>query len=733
MSFVFDQIDAIEKERAEKDQTLQRIRAWRESKKAQNQDPVSSRAGLSDVGSSEMKLESRKNDGFVGGGGGLMSKEVELVHPWPEWIELVERLVQQNYFDHKRKDEDKMIEDLGFNVADVAEDEGFDFTRDWKTVQTALLNFGKDRFDILRSLSRQDLQILVGYGCPSTDKKVVFSSKLLRKHVHLDEGDVCSSCNLRSTCERAYLLTNKEDEARSMDVMRVLLTYGFDAINGSVANESLMKKKSVKTVVRKLLHEVVKLSAVPIDPNLPPPVFKKPPPKVKQPPPPPRKRVGRDDIEMKKGDWLCPKCDFMNFAKNTICLQCDANRPKRQLLPGEWECPQCNFLNYRRNVVCFHCECKRPADDYMVSQQQERQQGPRAHMDKISRCQDVSNAWNFDFDDDESDGADVAAFENADSQKRDEDFPLDRQEQRDTSKSNEDGFYKSSRHPKGYETEYPAPGKPGVGFDDFDDEEDDVDSYEIDSNGANRNSRIDFSDIEVNSESEDIDNVDDTLLVGRRNSPLASDAQFRPRHQKGAFRGSEDAEVDFDTDDLPIKTNMKSSQVSYSKPRSRNKGATSFDSDDDYGLSSDSDDEDFRSRQNKGNKRGSRRDFGRRSGSYSEDEPFSDLENNNGRSFHKNKQRGGKAGQNGRWDSYEGRGDRIRDKRTSFKDNMKRTSRDSRGSSRRSQDNGYNDYRSRGREESSYSQQRGRNSNYGDRSDSYLDEERHRRPRINVR
>lgn len=41
-----------------------------------------------------------------------------------------------------------------------------------------------------RSLSRQDLQILVGYGCPSADKKVVFSAKLLRKHVHLDEGDV---------------------------------------------------------------------------------------------------------------------------------------------------------------------------------------------------------------------------------------------------------------------------------------------------------------------------------------------------------------------------------------------------------------------------------------------------------------------------------------------------------------------------------------------------------------
>lgn len=41
-----------------------------------------------------------------------------------------------------------------------------------------------------RSLSRQDIQTLVGYGCPSADKKVVFSAKLLRKHAHLDEGDV---------------------------------------------------------------------------------------------------------------------------------------------------------------------------------------------------------------------------------------------------------------------------------------------------------------------------------------------------------------------------------------------------------------------------------------------------------------------------------------------------------------------------------------------------------------
>ncbi|XP_040959363.1 uncharacterized protein [Gossypium hirsutum] len=88
--------------------------------------------------------------------------------------------------------DEKMVEDLGFDMTNVVEevkdDAGIDF-KGYKTVQTACINFGKDRFDILRSLSRQDIQILVGFGCPNANKRVVFSAKLLRKSVHLDEGD----------------------------------------------------------------------------------------------------------------------------------------------------------------------------------------------------------------------------------------------------------------------------------------------------------------------------------------------------------------------------------------------------------------------------------------------------------------------------------------------------------------------------------------------------------------
>jgi len=62
----------------------------------------------------------------------------------------MERLVHQNYFDHRRKDEDKMVQDLGFDSSEIVHDEGFDFTKDFKSVYAACLNFGKDRFDLLR-------------------------------------------------------------------------------------------------------------------------------------------------------------------------------------------------------------------------------------------------------------------------------------------------------------------------------------------------------------------------------------------------------------------------------------------------------------------------------------------------------------------------------------------------------------------------------------------------------
>ncbi|XP_006657642.2 uncharacterized protein LOC102715867 [Oryza brachyantha] len=515
LSFVFDQLDALDRSRSSdlsaRDAALRRIQSWRRP------------AALPEVRPMEgVPSEPEKKEAEAVGGEELermsvvevLRREVELVHPWPEWIELMDRLAQQKYFDlggAGGADEGCMAAAVPMDLAEVAQETGFDFSRDWTTVKNACMNFGRDRFDILKSLPRKDLQVLVGHGCPSMDPKVVFSAKLIRKLVHLDEGDVCSSCNLRNLCSRGYILTRKEDEARTLDVMRILLVYGFDHVKETVENKPL-KLKSVKTVVRKLIHDIAKLSAVPIDPNLPPPIIRKPPPKVKQPPPPPKKRVGRDNVEMKKGDWLCPKCDFMNFAKNNICLQCDSKRPKRQLLPGEWECPRCNFLNYRRNMSCFHCEHKRPPDEYTNNQMESNQFVPQKRLGKPARRCEVSNAWNFDFDDNESDGADVAAFEFADPSKARESLSMDNTSSRGGSKFSEDNdFGMNETWREGTERRFSERDRlcsSRVGFDDFDDEEDDdIDSYELDlSKGdqADGVSRMTYSDFEDASDSADL-------------------------------------------------------------------------------------------------------------------------------------------------------------------------------------------------------------------------------------
>ncbi|KAJ0976226.1 hypothetical protein J5N97_018191 [Dioscorea zingiberensis] len=582
LSFVFDHLDSLDREREAKDQALHRLRSWHQSHPPEPSVP-------------DPPLEERGKEESIAD---VFKREVELVHPWPEWIELMERLAGQKYFElgTRSNDEDQFAKDVGIDLSSIRDETGYDFSRDWITVRNACMNFGRDRFDILRSLARKDLQTLVGHGCPSLEPKVVFSAKLLRKYVHIDEGDVCSSCNLRNTCGRGYILTRKEDEARTLDVMRILLTYGFDHVKGTVENKPLTKMKSVKTVVRKLLHEVVKLSAVPIDPNLPPPVIKKPPPKVKQPPPPPKKRVGRDDVEMKKGDWLCPKCDFMNFAKNTVCLQCDAKRPKRQLLPGEWECPKCNFLNYRRNMACFHCEHQRPPDEYTENQMQSKESGPRKKLERSTRMSDVSNAWNFDFDDNESDGADVAAFEFADSSKLGEDSSVDGMPPGRIARGFDSDFGEPNRmarpHDRGRFSSEPI-GKQNTtdssrtGFDDFDDEEDGVDNYELDvsnNNSSGEVSRKSFSEFERTSDSEDLDDLDH---YSNRHS----------RMKKSNVPASEDVGDYIESeDDLRNHPHWRSSHIADSRQKAGSRRGShprkdlSFGSDDD--LISDIDDDD---------------------------------------------------------------------------------------------------------------------------------------------
>lgn len=308
---------------------------------------------------------------------------VQISHPWPEWVELMKCLIKRGHFDG--------AEGYPFGNNDLGAKES-------NVIRTACLNFGRDQFDLLRFLSPKDIGVTVALGCPSLDRKVVNSGKRLRAHVGIDEGNVCSSCNLRGDCDRAFVKAREDEGGRTVDVMRIILTYGLDPIIDSVENKPCLNKK-VKESVRRLLKEIVEHSTEEENSNLPDTrkvligqVLRNPQDK------------GKIDVPMKQGDWLCPKCDFhnfarnikclrcdnffeeklkqlqedtnhlplkkgdwicnkcnfLNFAKNTRCLRCKEKPPKRHLNPGEWECDSCNYINFRRNMVCLKCDHRRP-------------------------------------------------------------------------------------------------------------------------------------------------------------------------------------------------------------------------------------------------------------------------------------------------------------------------------------------------------------------------------------
>lgn len=72
--------------------------------------------------------------------------------------------------------------------------------------------------------------------------------------------------------------------------------------------------------------------------------------------------------QAKPGDWICPMCKDLQFARNTSCRTCGAGgggKGKSQetvelangqvARPGDWICPFCNDLQFARNAMCRNC------------------------------------------------------------------------------------------------------------------------------------------------------------------------------------------------------------------------------------------------------------------------------------------------------------------------------------------------------------------------------------------
>lgn len=308
--------------------------------------------------------------------------EFQISHPWSEWVDLMECLIKKGHFNAEGNP--FLNPHLG--------------SKECNLIRTACLNFGRDHSHLLRFLSRKDIGVIVTFGCPSLDRKVVNSGKRLRAHVGMDEGNVCSSCNLRGNCERAFVKAREDEGGRTVDVMRIIMTYGLDPIIGSVENKPSINKM-VKESVRRLLKKIVECSTEDKNHNFPDTTKVDvqevhPNPQVKGKKGVPMKQgdwicpkcdfhnfarnikclhcdsfceekikqlqEDNNHLPLKKGDWICNKCNFLNFARNTRCLQCKEGPSNRHINPGEWECDSCNYINFRRNMVCLKCDHRRP-------------------------------------------------------------------------------------------------------------------------------------------------------------------------------------------------------------------------------------------------------------------------------------------------------------------------------------------------------------------------------------
>ncbi|KAM7272626.1 hypothetical protein ACFE04_027289 [Oxalis oulophora] len=236
--------------------------------------------------------------------GNVSFTKLQLSHHWPEFNTLLDNL--SGYLFNGQEEE---------GSDDLFVDDGNHLSQEFKNAAIACLAFARDRPNLIGMVSRRDLQVLVRNGTPFLFK---------------DWEDSARRMNMFVTSSGTSNVSGS-DSANTVDLMKFLLSY---ASNLFKANH-FYNRELVEPSARSLLLESAKLSSSTPEINYSGNVQKQFPDKLGQTP-----RPYGQTIEMKRGDWICTRCSFMNFARNVKCLECEEERPKRQLTGGEWECPQ---------------------------------------------------------------------------------------------------------------------------------------------------------------------------------------------------------------------------------------------------------------------------------------------------------------------------------------------------------------------------------------------------------
>ncbi|XP_076911153.1 zinc finger protein VAR3, chloroplastic-like [Bidens hawaiensis] len=228
----------------------------------------------------------------------IPADDVPPSHPWPEWSELLE-FISGSDPDRSIKDQFVPNESLSMEFVDVA---------------CSFLGFAQSRPHILGWLPKDDIQVLVNNGTPFLFKNAIETEKRIRSFLQGDESS----------------------EATTLDLMKYILSYASNPIFYPERNIKEATELSARNLLRKMANFNGSEEDDQTSTNL------------------------EQNNTVKRGDWRCQKCSFMNVATNAKCIECEELRPLRQLTGNEWDCPKCNFFNHGRNISCLKCECKRP-------------------------------------------------------------------------------------------------------------------------------------------------------------------------------------------------------------------------------------------------------------------------------------------------------------------------------------------------------------------------------------
>lgn len=90
-----------------------------------------------------------------------------------------------------------------------------------------------------------------------------------------------------------------------------------------------------------------------------------------------------------RGDWNCPKCGDLQFAKNPMCRVCGEPKPfasapvrwGREEGNCEWNCPDCGE-RLARNKACHVCSSRRPKPGWQRRKEQYREERVRENHDE---------------------------------------------------------------------------------------------------------------------------------------------------------------------------------------------------------------------------------------------------------------------------------------------------------------------------------------------------------------